>query len=138
MFPDGWPGIGLILLRLAVAFSAVAYGIAALTTPDYLPLLRWGEAVVGIGVGLALTIGFLTPLAGLAAGAGYLMTLIASLIGGHTGVHLPMLESLNLTIMSLSLALLGPGAFSVDARLFGRREIVIPNSRVRTGDDVRD
>ena len=29
---------------------------------------------------------------------------------------------------TVSVALLGPGAFSLDARLFGRREIVIPDS----------
>ncbi len=138
MFPDGWPGIGLILLRLAVAFSAVAYGVGAVTMPDYLPIWRWVEAAVGIGVGLALMIGFLTPLAGLAAGVGYLVTLIATLIGRHTGAHLSTLASLDLVVMSLSLVLLGPGAFSLDARLFGRREIVIPHSRTRTGDDVRD
>ena len=28
--------------------------------------------------------------------------------------------------ISFSLALLGPGAYSVDARLFGREEIIIP------------
>jgi hypothetical protein len=31
--------------------------------------------------------------------------------------------------MSLALVLLGPGAFSLDARLFGRREIIIPVGR---------
>jgi hypothetical protein len=28
--------------------------------------------------------------------------------------------------MAVAVALMGPGAFSLDARLFGRREIVIP------------
>ena len=36
---------------------------------------------------------------------------------------------LNLAIICIALALLGPGAFSVDARLFGRREIIIPDSK---------
>jgi uncharacterized membrane protein YphA (DoxX/SURF4 family) len=31
----------------------------------------------------------------------------------------------------LALAVLGPGAYSIDARLFGRREIIIPPLRVR-------
>lgn len=31
--------------------------------------------------------------------------------------------------MSLALLMLGPGAFSLDARLFGRREIIIPEGR---------
>jgi len=116
----------------------MAYGVGALMTLDHFGFLRWSVALLAIVVSLALMIGFLTPVAGLAAGAGYLMTLIATLIGHHTGVHLSTLDSLDLTVMSLSLALLGPGAFSMDARLFGRREIVIPHGRVCTEDDVRD
>jgi hypothetical protein len=33
-----------------------------------------------------------------------------------------------MTVAAVALALLGPGAFSLDGRLFGRREIVIPPS----------
>jgi len=36
---------------------------------------------------------------------------------------------LNLIVLSIAIALLGPGAFSLDARMFGRREITIPSSR---------
>jgi hypothetical protein len=36
--------------------------------------------------------------------------------------------SLDMVIMAMVSALLGPGAFSVDARLFGRRKIVISRS----------
>jgi hypothetical protein len=32
---------------------------------------------------------------------------------------------------AVALAMLGPGAHSVDARLFGRREIIIPDCRRR-------
>jgi len=32
-------------------------------------------------------------------------------------------------ILAAAIALLGPGAFSLDARLFGRREIVIPKDK---------
>ena len=34
-----------------------------------------------------------------------------------------------MTILAVAIALLGPGAFSVDARLFGRREILIHTDR---------
>ena len=36
------------------------------------------------------------------------------------------LMAMNAILMSISILLLGPGAFSLDARLFGRREIIIP------------
>ena len=40
--------------------------------------------------------------------------------------HISTLNDFNLAAISAALALLGPGAFSLDARLFGRREIIIP------------
>ena len=40
--------------------------------------------------------------------------------------HINALAAFNLAAMSAALVLLGPGAFSLDARLFGRREIIIP------------
>lgn len=35
---------------------------------------------------------------------------------------------LNLIVLTAAIALLGPGAFSLDARMFGRREILIPHT----------
>jgi len=40
--------------------------------------------------------------------------------------HISTLAAFSLAAMSAALVLLGPGAFSLDARLFGRREIIIP------------
>jgi len=82
-----------------------------------------------IVVGLILLIGFLTPIAGTAATLGYIVSGISILLSADPNKHNSMLTDLNLTVMSLALVLLGPGAFSLDARLFGRREIIIPESR---------
>ncbi len=49
--------------------------------------------------------------------------------------HISALAAFNLAAMSAALVLLGPGAFSLDARLFGRREIIIPEGRVHLVDD---
>jgi uncharacterized membrane protein YphA (DoxX/SURF4 family) len=79
-------------------------------------------------IGVALLIGFLTPV------AGSLVTL------GEVGIALswvPLvpanpfeakLVTLFVATVSASIILLGPGALSLDARLFGRREIIIPRS----------
>jgi hypothetical protein len=48
------------------------------------------------------------------------------------------LAAFNLAAISAALVLLGPGAFSLDARLFGRREIIIPEGRVQLVDDSKE
>lgn len=83
-------------------------------------------AVALILVGTMLTVGVLTPLAGVLAA-------LMSVLGGSPWLAFSSATSLDdwigrlfFVIISLAIALLGPGAFSLDAYLFGRREIVIP------------
>jgi hypothetical protein len=52
--------------------------------------------------------------------------------------HVSPLAAFTLAAISAALVLLGPGAFSLDARLFGRRKIIIPEGRVRLVDDSKD
>lgn len=76
--------------------------------------------------GISLAIGFLTPLAGTVIGGVVTATgahWLPCPSGGPLESRLPMLLTL---IMAVSVLILGPGAYSVDARLFGRREIIIP------------
>jgi uncharacterized membrane protein YphA (DoxX/SURF4 family) len=124
-FPSGWPGVGLLLLRAAVGASLAIQGIACFG-PGFPGIWTWTLGPLAIGVGAALLIGFLTPMAGGAAvliGAGIALSLlppsIPNVLGGAPA-------SILVLLMAAAVVLLGPGAFSLDARLFGRREIVIP------------
>jgi hypothetical protein len=45
----------------------------------------------------------------------------------ESGVLIDRVSALFLTTNAAALALLGPGAHSMDAYLFGRREIIIPH-----------
>lgn len=128
-FPNGWPGIGLILLRLAVALSAIAQGLFGFTGSGEAALSVWLTAAVAVLVGLMVLVGFLTPLAGTAATIGYVVTSVSTLLAGDPNGRGQGLAAVDLAIMSIALVLLGPGAFSLDARLFGRREIIIPDGR---------
>ena len=70
--------------------------------------------------GALLCLGFLTPVVSVVACA---FEMTALLLAGQADGRFIALSSLN----AIAIALLGPGAYSVDARLFGRREIVFPS-----------
>jgi hypothetical protein len=111
-FPGGSAGVGLLVLRLSLAGSL----IVTLGSVDPQPWLLFLAIMTSIGLGA----GFLTRLM-----AGISILAMASVIP-ESGA--PALVILNLAD-AVALALIGPGAFSVDARLFGRRTVVLPASR---------
>jgi uncharacterized membrane protein YphA (DoxX/SURF4 family) len=76
--------------------------------------------------GVLLLVGLMTPLAGVLAALGSLGAAVSWLpspavntLGVGVAGVLPI-------VVATAIALLGPGAISVDAALFGRREIMIP------------
>jgi uncharacterized membrane protein YphA (DoxX/SURF4 family) len=125
-FPDSWPGAALLLLRVIVGLSAIVQG--------FLYLSRGAKPTTGVipfGVllaisGICLVIGFLTPIVSILAGVGCVAGEISWFPAPITTLFDGPLVSLEMIVMAVAIALLGPGAFALDARLFGRREIVIP------------
>jgi uncharacterized membrane protein YphA (DoxX/SURF4 family) len=124
-FPGGWPGAGLLLVRVVIGLAILVQGAYYVGEPDA-PLGAWAVGLAAILAGCLLVIGFLTPLAGSLAALGAL------------GVWLSLIPACTPTLFDSTLAAvfgqtilwaivtLGPGEFSVDARLFGRREIIFP------------
>lgn len=98
----------------------------------------WAVGSLAIVVGSAIFFGFLTPAATAMATIGYLMTGVSSFLMTKATNHINALAAFNLAAISTALVLLGPGAFSLDARLFGRREIIIPEGRVDLVDDSQE
>lgn len=117
MFPQGGPGVGLLLLRFSVA-GAFLYG--AMTRFPYANS-AW-IVIAFLVVAGAVALGILTPAFSLLAGAQ-----AAYLIFNAHGLTRYIFAAFALT--ACALALLGPGAFSLDARFFGRRVLVLPQEK---------
>jgi uncharacterized membrane protein YphA (DoxX/SURF4 family) len=127
-FPHGLPGVGLLLLRAAVGLALGVQGEACLAGGEPWSW-AWMAGLLVIATGASLLIGCLTPVAGSLAGlvsAGLalyrLPPSIPDLLGGEPA-------KVFMVVMAAAVLLIGPGAFSLDARWFGRREVVIPSDR---------
>ena len=121
-FPDGWPGLGLLLLRIVVGVTAVAQGGVYF---DTVANLTPGSCVISglaIASGAALLVGFLTPFTSVVLSSSILLFWFPS---PAAGLILDKVTALLLIADAIAIALLGPGAFSVDALIFGRREVLI-------------
>jgi putative oxidoreductase len=112
-FPNSWPGVGLLILRFAtgLALAAIAHTAGDLANTASL-LIR---CAVG-GVAVLIWIGLWTPLAAVAAAA---IQIIVITVEPQSD-----LSSVVFAALGLSLAMLGPGAWSLDARFFGRKRII--------------
>jgi uncharacterized membrane protein YphA (DoxX/SURF4 family) len=122
-FPRGWPGAGLLLLRAAIGVTTIMQGWLYLGN---LTLETGAVGLLSIASGVLLLIGYLTPVAGTVAGVGTLGIALSWFPAAPQNLFDAKLPAVLAIIMSAAIVFLGPGACSIDARLFGRREIVIP------------
>ena len=101
-----------MLLRMLVGVTLIAQTVTQVRSSE-LSAQGWVlAAVVILGAG-CLLLGFVTPVVAV-------LIALASLAN--------TIQKLDTVVLSTAIALLGPGAFSIDARMFGRREILIPHS----------
>jgi putative oxidoreductase len=112
-FPCGLPGVGLVLLRALTAIPLIQAGVLTASSPA--PVIVQLVAAVA---GVLLLIGLWTPLAGAMIAVMELGLAVSHPAHPWTFVQFGALGA--------ALVLLGPGGCSVDARLFGRKHIQIP------------
>lgn len=113
MFPRGWPGTALLLLRASVVFAVLFQHY------DHRQQLSLGMQGFALLLSVALSVGYQTPVA----------AVIGILFHGLVWARLGIGNVAEVIIVSLdagALALLGPGAYSIDCYRFGRRVLVLP------------
>lgn len=111
-FANSWPGFGLLVQRLFTGIALLYSGMAQLKTPAAgLTVPETAGAVLG----LFILAGLWTPFVGALIAAMELWIVLA----GANDVWM----SLMLAVFGGTLAMIGPGAWSIDARLFGRKHI---------------
>jgi uncharacterized membrane protein YphA (DoxX/SURF4 family) len=114
-FANGWPGIGLLLQRLLIAAALLHFGMSHLNgTSDLASIVL---SLIGAAAGILLLIGLWTPFVGSLIAA--VQMWIAFSYAGDPWT------SIMLAILAATLAIIGPGAWSIDARVFGRVHIEI-------------
>jgi hypothetical protein len=91
----------------------------------------WVGSLLGLAAGASLLVGLLTPVAGVIVGLGALSIGFSILPAPTPNLFDARLSAIFAAIMTAAIVFLGPGAFSLDAVLFGRREIIIPQTRRR-------
>jgi uncharacterized membrane protein YphA (DoxX/SURF4 family) len=123
-FPGGGPGMALVLLRLTLGLTGITEGVSIATRGSDLASQCLGIILGSAGAFVA--IGLYTSVSATAAAT-------SILCGALFLVDVPRFVLLQswptaaiVIVLALAIALLGPGLFSIDARLFGRREIIIP------------
>ena len=115
-FADGWPGGGILLLRALAGGALIDRGIAAINAGPQAGLVVL--PIVGAAAGLLMLGGLWTPVAGMLAG------MVEAWIAFTQPGTLPL--AIMLAGLGIGLAMIGPGTWSIDAQLYGRKQILPP------------
>ena len=116
-FAGGWPGAGLLLMRVVVG-SALVVRAGSRLWSDLPPMNVTIPAVLLMVAGILLIVGLWTPIAGTSIALIEIWKVLT--VAGDKWVWLL------LGTAAAALAMLGPGRWSIDARLFGWKRIEAP------------
>jgi putative oxidoreductase len=119
-FAGGWPGAGLLLLRLLAGAALIDRGIIGIR--EEASQLTVALQIIGIAVAVLLLAGMFTSQAGALAAAAKVWIAIARFASDPGDLWVTLSQA----VLVAALAMIGPGAWSIDARRFGRKHIVLP------------
>jgi uncharacterized membrane protein YphA (DoxX/SURF4 family) len=117
--------VSLLLLRAVFGIAVLVEGGFYLGEPNP-TLVTWSLGLSALASGGLLLAGFLTPFAGVVVGLGAVGVALSWLPASTPNLFDSKPALIFALTMLLAIIGAGPGRFSVDARVFGRREIIIP------------
>ena len=120
-FPDGWPGHGLLLLRLSLGLPLIYWGTADLASARITAIPQLAAAIAGV----FLISGLFTPVAGAIIVLAQVWMAFSPAFANDGEWSMRLFVAAG----AASVAMLGPGAWSVDARRFGRKVFEIGEPR---------
>lgn len=112
-FANGWPGVGLLLQRMLTAILLVRFGFIELADKPFSPSMI--PQLIAACTGILLLVGLWTPIVG--------SLVVAVELWIAFGNSSDPWISIVLATLGATIAMIGPGAWSIDARLFGRKHI---------------
>ena len=112
-FADRWPGVGLLIQRVVASVVLVSFCVIHLIDSPF--SVSMIPHIIAACAGMLFLVGLWTPFVGALIAVIEVWTAVA-----HAGD--PWISIMLATIGGTA-AMLGPGAYSVDARLFGRRHL---------------
>lgn len=137
IFPGGSHGIGLLILRIAAGVAAGFFGGTLLRRPETAmnsQISFIGHLILSlllISGSIFLILGLMMPFISITMAVCELTAayLKLALVDPAPGSGFSWIALLLLASIAIALFFLGPGAYSIDSRLFGRRRIFIPSSK---------
>lgn len=142
-FPEGMLGVGLLILRMTAGVGTALLGgilVSRLGTTATSQFSYFSHLILGvllIAGGVFLILGLMLPFASIAAAACQVISAFIMLTAAEPppGKRFGWIALGLLISITITLFFLGPGAYSIDARIYGRRRIFIPSAKKEEGED---
>lgn len=143
-FPGGRFGIGLLILRTAAGVATVFFGGIFLSRLGAFAALQ-ASSLCQMFLGLLLVSGSIFLILGLMVSTVSIMAAGCQLVAAYISLTVTdpfqdkgfgWITLLLLASNTVALFFLGPGAYSIDARLYGRKRIFIPLPKKEKGEDT--
>jgi uncharacterized membrane protein YphA (DoxX/SURF4 family) len=113
-------------MRLGLGLRVIYIATASISGKPSEPITL-SQSLIAVAGGIILIAGLWTPIIGTLLALDELWIALSLYLSHHEDIVIPIF----LAVLSASVAMLGPGAWSIDARLFGRRRFSNDQTRHR-------